>query len=59
MSLIKNTVCQKKNFMQQNYKTIHIQFRITSKIINLENEKMLKYNNQKFKLSHTTEEGIS
>jgi hypothetical protein len=27
-------------------------------IINLENEKMLKYNNQKFKLSHTTEEGI-
>ena len=28
------------------------------KLINLENEKMLKYNNQKFKLSHTTEEGI-
>lgn len=27
-------------------------------IINLENEKMLKYNNQKFKLSHTTQEGI-
>lgn len=27
-------------------------------LINLENEKMLKYNNQKFKLSHTTEEGI-
>ena len=28
------------------------------KLIQLENEKMLKYNNQKFKLSHTTEEGI-
>ena len=28
------------------------------KLIELENEKMLKYNNQKFKLSHTTEEGI-
>jgi hypothetical protein len=27
-------------------------------LINIENEKMLKYNNQKYKLSHTTEEGI-
>jgi hypothetical protein len=31
---------------------------MTPKVINIENEKMLKYNNQKFKLSHTTEEGI-
>ena len=31
---------------------------LTPKIINLENEKFLKYNNQKFKLSNTTEEGI-
>jgi len=27
-------------------------------LINIENEKMLKYNNQKYKISHTTEEGI-
>jgi len=28
------------------------------KLIQIQNEKMLKYNNQKLKLSHTTEEGI-
>jgi hypothetical protein len=27
-------------------------------LINLENEKMLKYNNQKYNISHTTEEGV-
>jgi hypothetical protein len=32
--------------------------KLLPQLIQLENEKMLKYNNQKLKLSHTTEEGI-
>lgn len=32
--------------------------KIFPQLIQIENEKMLKYNNQKFKISHTTEEGI-
>jgi len=44
-----------KNKIINNFK---YNLQLTPKVISIENEKMLKYNNQKFKLSHTTEEGI-
>ena len=48
----------KDEFSNKIIKQLQYNLELTPKIINLENEKMLKYNNQKFKLSHTTEEGI-
>jgi hypothetical protein len=48
----------KDEFSSKITKQLQYNLELTPKIISLENEKMLKYNNQKFKLSHTTEEGI-
>jgi len=54
----KKYTMSKDEFSNEIIKQLKYNLDITPKIISLENEKMLKYNNQKFKLSHTTEEGI-
>jgi hypothetical protein len=54
----KKYAISKDDFNNKITKQLQYNLLLVPKIINLENEKMLKYNNQKFKLSHTTEEGI-
>jgi hypothetical protein len=54
----KKYTISKEEFSNKITKQFEYNLELLPKIINIENEKMLKYNMQKFKLSHTTEEGI-
>jgi hypothetical protein len=54
----KKYIMSRDEFSEKITKQFTYNIKLLPQLIQIENEKMLKYNNQKFKLSHTTEEGI-
>ena len=54
----KKYIMSRDEFNDKITKQFTYNIKLLPQLIRLENEKMLKYNNQKFKISHTTEEGI-